>query len=363
MLFADYERSNILMLRRALSRAVASLLLVAALLSVVGCGNETGQVAATVNGEAIPESVVTDYIEGYISSLGYDSNQWAQYLGIEGKTAAEFREGVIDYYANYLLYEQKGKELGIQVTDDQVDAAVSDAREKLGRDDEGWVQYLANQGYTEDTYRATVAYSLLVTAIQAKEIPKPELTDEQRSEFADAHVLTYDAKHVRGIKFGPDEYSEAEDVLKEILSAQDQPAAFLERIALSKDDELVANEGDLGWSCLVSYGQDWTELVGDLEEGKVYPYVYQSGDACYLLYCDDGYAPAFYGDADKAVENMPDEIRAVYDEDLERWSFTQATEEYTQSLRDSAEIVVNDMPSGLPYDVQPIRPQGSAGAK
>ena len=339
------------------------LLLVVLFACCAGCSSQAEQVAATVNGEAIPESVVTDYIESYIDSLGYDSDQWAQYLGIEGKTPEEFRKGVIDYYANYLLYEQKGRELGIEITDEQVDKAVQDAKDKLGRSDEEWVQYLSRQGYTEETYRATVAYSLLVTAIQAQEIAEPKITDEQRNEFADAHVLTYDAKHVRGIKFAADEYGEAEDVLKEILAADDQPTAFFEKLALLGDDELKASKGDLGWSCLVMYGQDWTEVVGDLEEGKVYPYVYQSGDACYLLYCDDGYAPAYYGDLDKAVKNMPDEIRAVYEEDLERWAFTQATEEYTQSLRDAADIVVNDMPSGMSYDVEPIKPQASSSAE
>ena len=176
-------------------------------------------------------------------------------------------------------------------------------------------------------------------------------------------MLTYDAKHVRGIKFASDEYSHAEDVLKEILAAEDQPAAFLERLSLSNDDELVAKKGDLGWSCLMTYGRDWEEVVSDLEEGTVYPYVYQSGDACYLLYCDDGYAPAYFGDADKAVQNMPDEIRAVYDMDLQRWALSKAAEEYTQSLHDAADIVVNDMPSGLSYDVEPIKPQADSNAK
>ena len=338
-------------LRKVMSAAIIA----AALLFGSGCTESAGgeQVAATVNGEAIPESVVTDYVEGYIDSLGYSSDQWAQYLGLEGKTAAEFRKGVIDYYVSYLLYEQKGRELGIEITDEQIDAAIEEAKQKLGRDEQGWVEYLFGHGYTPQTYRATLAYSLLVTAIQDREIAEPELSQDDRDEFADEHLLSYDGKHVWGIKFDLDDYARAEDVLKGILAADDQPAAFLEGIGSADGDAVASGGGDLSWSCIASYGPDWSELVKDLEEGKVYPYVYQSDDACYLLYCDAVYAPADFGDAQLALANMPDGIRAVYDEDMQRWAYTRATEQYTESLRDDADIVVNDMPSGLSYDVEP----------
>ena len=341
------------MFARRLTQCLCLLLLIFA---VSGCsGSGSSGVAATVNGEEIPEEQVTSYIDSFIERQGYTTEQWAQYLAANDTTAAEFREDVVDYYVEYLLYEQKAAELGLSVSDEDVANDIADMKEQMGLDDDSWNSYLSGQGYTEESYESTVAYSLLVSKVQAQELTAPEPTDDQIHDYADQNLLNYDGKLVYGIKFSEDDYDKAEDLLDEIKEADDPVKAFKDNVGASEDETLVKAKGELGWSCLVSYGDDWTEMVGDLEKGKVYDYLYQDNQSnCYyIIYCANEYAPAYYGDIDKALKHMPKALKKNFDAAVTESVYNDAVDSYVQSMKDAADIKINDIPADADYNVEP----------
>lgn len=110
-------------------------------------------VAATVNGQEIPESEVTDVIEeARVASGLEDKDAWGQWMVAMGMTPDTLRESIIGSMVDEMLLEQVIDELSIEVTEQDVEDAYQETRAQYGTDEE-WQQVLQMNGLTEETYR------------------------------------------------------------------------------------------------------------------------------------------------------------------------------------------------------------------
>lgn len=153
-------------------------------------------VAATVNGEELPVSVLTGYIEGQRAVVGSQTDAaWEAFLADAGYTVDEYWAYLIEHYATQMLVAQRCEELGVVVSDLDVDARVAQMRAALGAEGEQgerlWQDYLALFGLTEDELRSQTAFYLRREKLFELEVPRP--ADGADAEAAGADAEAHDA--------------------------------------------------------------------------------------------------------------------------------------------------------------------------
>lgn len=154
------------------------LLLLAALALVLavtctGCGG-LGGTAATVNGTAISEQEVADYVQSLRVAQGLeDAAAWKTYLDDSGQASSEIRDEVIDLLISREILRQGADELGVRVTNDEVDEAVA-VKRRTYESNAQWEQALAAAGLDEQTYRGEVQLDLLSAKVTQALSEDPE---------------------------------------------------------------------------------------------------------------------------------------------------------------------------------------------
>lgn len=124
-------------------------------------------VAAEVNGQQISEDEVTDLIEeSRVASGLEDKDVWGEWLVAVGMTPETIRENIISSMVNELLVEQAVEKLGIEVTDEQVEAAYQENHSQFETDEE-WEQALTMSGLTDESFREQLATGLAQDEIAA----------------------------------------------------------------------------------------------------------------------------------------------------------------------------------------------------
>lgn len=327
--------------QKLLGSTLLSLVLCVAI-SGIGC-SAVDRVAATVDGEEIPESIITDYIESYIAFRGYTTDQWIQALELQDMTEEEFREDVIDFYVRYLLFEHAAEAEGITVTAEELDEEISSIREENSlEDDDAWQNYLSSLGYTEESYRSTIEYSILVNKLYEANVEEPEVSDDQILVYLQSFDSYYYGKHFVRIWFDSDQAVVAQNTLKEILASDNPTTAFYALLEQSGEES-----GDYGWTCIESFNEDFLLIADEAEVGEVYPYTVQSSDGWMIILCDESY----YGSEDESIQlgTIPSSLLEEIYSDINEELYSERCNEYVQSLYDAAEIIINDMPAGLSY--------------
>ena len=330
----------------------------ACLFGMAACsGNgSSNAVAATVNGTEIAEQKVTDQIENIRQQSGLeDEDQWGQFLVENDMTPSSVRDQIIDSMVEQELIKAGAAELGITVEDSEINEYVDQMKSNYDSD-EAWNKALEQAGFTEDEYRDMIKESLLEQKVGDHFEEKAELTDEDYLTSANTYASSYDgAKRSSHILFSVDDVSDtaaveeatkqANDVLAQINAGTLDFAEAAKQY--SGDTGSAENGGDVGWDLLNSFVSEYTEALGDLELGQVSGPV-QSQYGIHIIKCTDVF---------NAPENVTslDQIPEAFQENIKEMAASvkanTAYEDWLQGLKDSANIVKNDMPSGLPYDI------------
>ena len=153
----------------AIVAAVAGALVAAACFAVPGMMNQQPQdAAAIVNGTVIKESDITENVAQLRQAVGAeDDDAWKKYLEEQGVTPAVVRLNFIQSKESEVVVEEVAAELGVTVTDEEVDAAVAEAKND-GVEGYGFSAYLRTIGETEEQYRNDARVMLLEEGIRAK---------------------------------------------------------------------------------------------------------------------------------------------------------------------------------------------------
>lgn len=284
--------------------AVLSVSLAAGLFALAGCG---GGVAATVNGTEIPEQEVTDTIEIMrAQSEDYtDPAAWAQALADSGLTPETLRENVINSKAQNIVLTQAAEAAGYSVDQAAIDEQLAQAKTTVGaEDDAAWLETLQMYGYKDEAaYRKMLEANSLAT--QLYDAYEAEPTDEELRAFIAQDPTAVEGFSLTGTDAASDEAAATDDTAAEDAAATDKTATEDQ----SDDAAQTANDA-------------------------------QASDAASALSADS-----------VDLSAIPSE---TLDQFKELWvSSNKGTlfQEWTVEQVDAADIVINEMPSGVSYNV------------
>ena len=165
--------------------------------------SSAGDVAATVNGIAISESDVTNYVMDFRTKQGLDSNDaWGEWMASYGYTVEDLRTDTIDYFVNRELLKQAIAEQGITVDEADVEKYITSITEQVGGE-EAFNEALQAEGLDLDTYREEIRFSLQQQALAEKvagsdaQVDDAEVLEIVKLYFPDS--VDKDAKTLDGV--------------------------------------------------------------------------------------------------------------------------------------------------------------------
>ena len=347
---------------RFVTAALVACVVAACLCGLAACSNSSdsasGGTAATVNGTAIPEQKVTDQIEQIREQSGLtEEDQWGQFLVENDMTPSSVRSQIIDTLTEQEVIMQGASELGITVEDSEVDEYINNMKANYDSD-EAWNKALEQAGFTEDSYRTTIKESLYEQKVGEHFEEEAQVTDEDIVTSAQTYASYYDgAKRSSHILIGVDDTSDEQAVAdatakaEELIAQINAGADFAELAkANSTDTGSAENGGDVGWDQLNSFVTEYTDALANLELNQVSgPVTSQYG--VHIIKCTEVYNAPEDTSTITSIEQIPEAFRSTI-EDMAK--SVKANSDYTAWLdqkKEAADIVVNDMPSGLPYDI------------
>ena len=317
--------------------------------SLAGCSGATGSgggVAATVNGTEISEDEVTAMVDSVREQQSLsDEDSWGTWMAQHGYTPESVREEVLDGLINQEILLQKAGDRGVTVDDATVDENVESMKANY-ENDEKWQAALSSVGITEDQYRENIKLSLLYQGVIESFAEDAAPTDEQLLTAASTYATYYDgAKRSSHILFDASDTETAQQVLDQINAGTLDFATAAEQY--SKDTGSAAQGGDVGWDKLSSFVTEYTNGLKELSEGQVSGLV-TSSYGIHIIKCTQVFnAPDEITSIDQIPSEFVETIRSMVLQQNEQTAYS----DWLSSCRDSSDVVINDMPSGLSYYV------------
>lgn len=331
----------------------------ACVVGLAGCADNsnpsglTGGTAATVNGVEIPEDTVTTYIQSFRATYGMDTEEsWGEWLAQQGMTPETVREEVINYYASQELVKQGAEENGATVDSAKIDETINNMKAKYGTDEE-WQSALSSAGTTEEAYRESVELALTEAALKEAVGTAEAPTDEELLEYC----AMYDgARRSSHILFNSDDEATAQEVLDKINSGE---LDFVDAVKeYSQDSGTAEKDGDVGWDKLTSLITEYTTALGELEKDQVSGLV-ESQYGWHIIKCTDVFEVPEEGLT--STDQVPSEILESVRTSLISQKESEAFNTWYTEFKESAEIVINDMPSNVPYNIDMSKYQTDEG--
>lgn len=346
---------------RIISTVCAMGLSAVCLMGVAGCSSNSqssgsGAVAATINGTNIYEDTVTDYIQSVREQQGLtDEDSWGNYLAQMGTDPAGVREQIINTYVTRELINSGAEEKGITVDSSEVDSYVDKMKSNYDSDDK-WQSALEQAGMTEDEYRSEIELQLKAKALYNTFTSDEEPSNDDMLQYAQMYASAYDgAKRSSHILFNSDDEATAQDVLNKINSGELDFAEAAKQY--SQDSGSAANGGDVGWDKTNSFVQEYTDALNNLQKDQVSGLV-TSTYGIHIIKCTDVFnAPKEKADDGTesvkitSIDQIPSEWQETIKESLQSQGQTTNYQNWLKEKKDSSDLQINDMPSGLPYDV------------
>lgn len=185
-------------------RSLRLLILLAAVLAVgaSACGGGGGSVpkdaVAVVAGETIP---TTDFDTVLAQAKkSYESNKQA-FPKAGTEEYQTLKNQVVSFLVQRVEFEQKAKDLGIDVTDKQVEERLTQIKKQyFAGDQKKYEKQLADQGVTDEKVRADLRAQLVSEGL-FKEVTKDvKVTDKDIADYYDENKATYSTPESRDVR-------------------------------------------------------------------------------------------------------------------------------------------------------------------
>ena len=335
---------------KAFAAAACTVALSASLLcGLTACSGES--VAATVGTKKISEQTIPDYITNYRTSQGLDDDSnFAMVLSMYGMTPESFRENIIDMFVNRELVLLAAQEKGMSIDSATIDEYVNQMKSNYS-DDTAWQTALTNAGLTEEKYRENIEYALLNKQLSGSFAVSDDPTDEQVFAVAQDNLKYFEkAKRSSHILFDASDEETAKEVLEKInngtLDFADAASQY------SKDTSSAVNGGDVGWDLLTSFVSEYQTALDGLELGQVSELV-KSQFGYHIIKCTEVMPAA---DSVKSLSDLPEAFQTYFKQlatttSSSSTSTSTAFSVWLNGYRTTVDVKINDMPKGLPYDV------------
>jgi foldase protein PrsA len=335
----------------ARNKAIAFLLSTAlAVFVLAGCssGQASDTVAATVAGENIMESEVTAYIDSFRNTLGYsDDSAWAEYLGNQGMTPSQLRSATIYELAGDVVLKKKAEELGLSVSEDEVDTQINALRQALyATDDETWNSTLQKYGTNESDLRERYRLGLLEDKVYEQVVGEITPTDQDISSYIQENLLGTTTKQF-SVFYGLG-YTTLQSVLKGINDASSIPEG-VEQAKQSVDNTNIFYE-DFGWDLDPETTTYMQEELDELEVGQLTSNLVSDSEvgAYEIIYVTDSYT--FPDTTAPDVNALPDGLKKTLSTLAANRVYTLSCSSWLSEQLNNG-LTENEMPSGLSYDV------------
>lgn len=353
-------------------KAIAvSCVAVACAFALAACSNNgsSSGTAATVNGTPIPEDDVTNYIQSIRTSSGLEEEDaWGQFLAGQGMTPASVREQIIDSLVDQELVKQGAAELGVTVDSSEVDTYVESMKANFDGD-EAWNNALSEAGFTEESYRESIESSLLSQAVGSHFEEEAKATDEDVIAAASTYATYYNgSKRSSHILFKVADVNDeaamaearakAQSVLDQINNGLD----FAEAAKQYSEDSSAEKGGDVGWDAMSSFVEEYQNALKELNVGQVSGLV-QSSYGIHIIKCTDEFNAPEEITTMEQVNAIPEDLRNNITSMAGSTAANNAYNAWLEGLKENADIKINDMPSGLPYDVDMSKYESSESAE
>ena len=312
-----------------------------------GCsgGSSSGGVAATVNGVEISEDKITTSIERLRTSMGLETDDaWGEYLVTYSYTPESIREQTIDSYIQQELIREAAEEYDVVIDSDTVDGYVEQVRAYYDSD-EAWQAALESVGTTEEEYRQDIETSLMDQELQEVVVTVDDPSEEDLMEYASTIASYYDgAKRSSHILFSSDDEETAQLVLDQINAGE---IDFVEAAQEYSLDSSAEDGGDVGWDALATFVDEYQDALDELSVGEVSGLV-TSQYGIHIIMCTEEFTVP---DELTSTDQLPEEIRDELVTYVQQQQLSTAYSDWFELYEEAADIVINDMPSGLSYDI------------
>ena len=299
---------------------------------------KTGKVAATVMGDNIMEDTITSQI---MSTRGDKSDaDWAQYLVDNDETPSGLRSQAISSYQSDIILRHAMLDHGLSYTLQQ-----SDIDKWWDAEGNTYEQY----GITEDTAKNYYASSIRQWLLEQAVTPEDSITDQDVIDYLNENADTYNgARKSSHILFAldsdgtTDNKGTAESVLQQI---KDGDITFEDAVSqYSTDSTSAADNGNVGWDCDSSFVEAYETALKGLGKGDITDTVVESAYGYHIIKCTDVIEwDGTLDDISIVPQDIVDNVRkALQSEKFQEW--------YSE-YQSNADVTINDMPDGLPYDV------------
>ncbi len=332
----------------------------ACVVSLGACANSSdssaGGAAATVNGTEISEEEITTNIQNMREQYSLaDEESWGKYLVEIDQTPEDFRKQLIDGLVDKELLKSGGESLDVTVESSEVDKYVDEMKANFDSD-EKWAEALKQAGFTEEEYRTNIEESLQQRKITEHFTEGAKVDDKELLKTAQDYAQYYDgAKRSSHILFkvesGADEAAKkkvrqkAQEVLDQLKAGKIDFAAAAKKY--SEDEGSAKNGGDVGWDMLSSFVTEYSDALAGLDKDQMSDLV-ESEYGFHIIKCTDVFkAPKKLA----KFSQLPEAFQTSIKEMAKSQKANEDYEAWLKEQREKADIVINDMPADVPYNV------------
>lgn len=298
---------------RALAMGVGLLLLCSASSAMA---ETIGRIVAVVNDEIIT------------------SLQLEQRMEAQPRELAMPRDQVLQNMITDILMEQRAAEIGIGVSEEDIDRAIDDVVEQNEITTEQLTQALVAQGMSMREYREQLHNQILrfkLTGFEVKskvDVTRREMQtyyEEHQDDFSRPEQIRLSRISIPLTLEGRETYVEAEKMRKELESGRDADA-----IIADWSGSMEIDGGDMGYFRPSELSPMFNEALGGLEGGEVTD-ILQSGEVLHILRVEES-TPGGVAPFDEVQDEIVERLRSAKMEGtLEKWR---------EDLRENAYIEV-----------------------
>ena len=256
---------------------------------------------------------------------------------------------MIDSYIDQALAEQGAADKGVTVEESEVDQYVNQMKANYSSDD-AWQSALKDAGFSEKTYRERIKESLItqkLTQTFADAVTDDSLNADTLSSYATMYSSYFKgAKKSSHILFAATDTETAQKVLDQInsgeISFEDAAKQY------STDTGSASDGGNVGWDKLSSFVSEYTTALSALSKDQVSGLI-TSQYGIHIIKCTDVFQPA---DGETVTyDSLPAEFQSTIKQMLKSSQGQTDFQNWVAEQRENANIVINDMPKDLSYNV------------
>jgi len=307
------------------------LVLATGALATTGCSKK--DVAAEVNGEAIPIAQVNEQLEQLKKQYP------TMFTGADGEgRLLDFKQRIVDNLVNAKLVEQAAKEKGISVSDADIQKQIDQLKAGF-KDQAQFEAALTSAGMTLETLKESIRQQLVTSKLMEQLAANQKVTDQEITEYYNNNKSQFAQKaqkRASHVLFKAADKSEAQKVLADLKAGTIAFAAAAKKYSI--DTATAAKGGDLGWPTTTTYVPEFQAALDKLAKGAM------SG----LVQSTYGWHIILVTDTRAAKQQTLAEVKSQIEQIILQKRKADAYQTFLDGLRKSAKIniLLEDLKAG-----------------